>query len=385
MNSRLLPILLGATAVLNLSCHDTENDLCPYYDGQMVRILNIDDDNDALNNKYGIINNKNYKDNKKNDECVVKIDNKDYSLKVYVLIKIPTIFINGENHDLVNEDELQIFIDKHSDDLIGLEYGDHLVRIWKNMGYPIYRSENVFGFDNENMKQLNVIQSSNENFEPHCQTYSSKCMWDIISKLNDEMLDQIGSRFNVNFKELRDMIQEQDVELSDDYYEYLNARTGFSNEDIEDIIDFWLELTKDYLTNTLNEDEFVDDKFNFIYTELVDDWSNIFDDDLYQKINICTMTRDVLSSFKIVEEYVTNYKEGKNIYISVGNDHVKVLQHLIQQRLLLKHKDNDTPTHVTSQQIFHWRGEDDNLNRNGYFMIYAAKTGQRVDSEFLLS
>ena len=374
-------ILLYKHEMKSILWNNTD-DLCPFYDGQMVKILNIDDDNDTLNNKYGIIYNKYSKWIRKYDECGVRVDNKFHLLNVYRLIKIPTIFINGENHKLKDKEALLKFMKKESDDLIGLEFSDKVIQCLKNRGkYP----DNVFGFDNDDIKQLNAIQFSNEDSFPQYQTKSSRFMWLAIAGSNDEILNGIESKMKVNLKEWRDKIIMGKVSVKD--CKYLDEKTELSNKHME-IIDLWLELTKDYIIKRLREDEFVDDKFNFIYTELLDHLSNIFSkikkkNKEWEQIRIVTMIRDIFSSLKIVEEYLKNYNEGKNIYIFIGSAHVKVLQHLVQQRLL-KYKDNDKPTHVISQQIFGWNGKYDTLQRNEYFVYYAEKTGQTVDPKFLL-
>mmetsp|Transcript_60209 Transcript_60209/g.73755 ORF Transcript_60209/g.73755 Transcript_60209/m.73755 type:complete len:135 (-) Transcript_60209:22-426(-) len=123
-------------------------------------------------------------------------------------------------------------------------------------------------------------------------------------------------------------------------------------------------------------------KYSWIYKETLDDYANIFKH--YQSravadkhLHHMTIIRDIMLSQEIVKQYVQNYGKGSNVYVFVGDGHVKILQFMIKQHLLqLKQEKFNEETYVAITQIFpEWTKT--NYFRELYFQNFLEETSQK--------
>ena len=413
------------------------SDGCIYYDGQRVRLKGLK--KDELNGKYGIINNKN---NNNKERCGVLIDGEKESnmaIKFENLVKIQTILIHGEQHDLVDPKELYDFITKNLQDRIGLESGNI---IEEGRVYGLY-TKNVFGFDDERAK-LFIENGDDIELEMDDKLEWMKQMIASMLFSDDKMFRELERKSKMDLQEWRDMrkqfhyilefrrkfgdnaenmnhhhkISEAEgilryLKLKQDFFlkvkhlkdhdtpsiiKYLNGNAGLTKSKMSQLINIWLELIKDYLVDKMKSDKFVDQKkYNFIYKETLNgNFVNMFNkyhhpgSFYWLQMQHLTIIRDIMASQKIVEEYIKYYNEGSNVYIFIGDGHVKRLEFMIRKRLSLLIKEgllnikNEDEAHVGITEIFpHWIENHD--VRDDSFDYYYLATEQDPDSFIIVS
>ena len=379
---------------------------CIYTDGQRVKLKGLK--MDKFNGKYGIINNK---DNDKQERCGVLIDGEKEAkaIKLENLDKVPTILIHGEYHNLRDNKKFYHFVTNHLQDRIGVEYGSNKINELKK--YGIF-TKNVFGFDDEHIKH--EIQSTK------CRLPESvvELNWkeSIVGSMvfsDDDIFDKFEEKIKMNLHEWRDLkkkisssqyftiyIGKSERDINAEHYksEYqgiqkfkelcqdleLKKKDGSMAEHLKDerwaqFIDIWLELIQDYVIKKMKEDPFVDEKYQFIYDETLNDYAKIFGHYNHPEsfaplqMEHMAIVRDIMASQKIVEEYIKYYNKGSNVYIFVGDGHVKRLKYMIEQKLAKM--DIDQEMHVGIAQIFpEW--VKDHKVRDEAFEYYLEKTGQ---------
>ena len=386
-------------------------DGCKYYDGQRVRLKDLK--KDELNGKYGIINNQN---NKNEARCGVLIDGETEpkAIKFENLDKIPTIFIHGEIHDLANDKQLYHFITQHKHDKIGLEYGINSVKEYRKYGLIT----NVFGFDDTHAKHRITWYDA----DTEAKSEWKESMIQSILFSDDELFNELQERVNMDLQEWRDfnfkyyclgffhsmfghynqfmstntkelqqfkelqkevLLKLERIQRDMGYEDERESiekfqKSGLKQEKWDQIVHTWLEIVKKYLINKMKNDAFVDfNKYGFIFTETLHEYVNIFKTYYHSKgqeqMRNMAIVRDVIASKEIVKEYAVNYNKGSNVYVFIGNAHVKELKCIIEQRLSMV---EDTPdVHVAITEIFpEWKETDE--FREEYFQYFLDRTGQ---------
>ena len=403
-------------------------DGCKYYNGQRVRLKDLK--KDELNGKYGIINNKN---NKNEERCGVLIDgtHEAVGIKIVNLDKIPTIFINGESHDFVIQKKLHDFITNHPQDMIGLEHGNKGIKSFKKHGLC---KQNAFGFEDD-MAKHHIFADHDKRLETAENSLWKQSIVDSMVFSDDEMFKKLETLTNLDLQEWRyfrmnmnsgyyvgaligysanadaleyikdrndllkyiayqddfnpkmDKIQREMGNQFESVEQYLDVKAGLTKEKWNQVIDIWLKLTKKYLVDKLETEylfkPFIESKYSWIYKETLDDYANIFKHHQSEAVadkhlHHMAIIRDIMSSQKIIRQYVENYKKGSNVYVFIGNGHVKILQFLIKQNLLKlkQEKEFNEETHVAITQIFpEWI--ESNYFRELYFQTFLEKTSQK--------
>ena len=347
-------------------------DSCDYIDGQLVRLRD---------GTLGTINNNNYYDGM----CGVSTDDIDhvFPIKMDEIIKVPTIFIEGVNDELVNHEVLHQFIIDHANDKIGLESSYETINGFIELdALP----SNAFGYENADALTTDISMSDATIMEKNvhelfmCSSKIVESVFEVDTTVYDyrkSWFDYVYAFSEANRKGSMDkfLLREDNRRNAQIIGRLVN------NWDQLQVNNMVVQLTKIYMTEaeckqyadkilmeikkelmTLLKEDILnaDGKFDFIIHETLNDdfIENIRnyekDGDKHEK-NMITL-RDLLSSKNIVDKFADELKEGNdapNIYIIIGEEHVDTLKYFIQQRLVIQKVDTASKRVVLSS-IFSW-------------------------------
>ena len=349
-------------------------DGCIYYDGQRIRLKDLK--KDGLNGKYGVISNQN---NKNQERCGVLIDGttNPVAIKWENLDKIPTIFIHGERYNLVSKKQLYHFIQHHSQDKIGLPHGNNMIQAFINYGII---TSHVFAFGDDQ------VQQTTQWYEDDTE---AKSLWEqSVTRsivFSDEILfDELQESVGINLQEWRDFkikhfclslfhvmigdsaknMGQNMEEMCEQFFskvEEIHRRMGCQTEtqSLEkyfeiseltqnEIIDTWLEIVKKYLVNEMKNDEFIDinETYGNIVQETLNEYVNIIKkyndskEGFQKQMRNLVILHSIMTSKKIVKEYLENYDQGSNVYV-FGNGPPKLLHKIIEERLSMIEKEQE--------------------------------------------
>ena len=381
---------------------------CPFYDNQRIRIKS--------DNQLGIIMNKNNDDKLK---CGVQINDAIFNIDINELIKVPTIFIEGEIH-FMYEKSVYKLIEQNPTDKIGLENpGEYINELIDSKFYP----SNVFGFENPYIHTVyRLMFSSNSNSVMDaiidCTQEMFQSILDVIldddikriliegrksGRLGTQLLSQLAAGMNIDQSDFLSHGDNQEI-----WDNIKMITTGTTEFDINkwktyfNVPKYFGELTEKYagiwdiikkimldkmvpeMVDVLNSDELnKNEKFNYIITELFNGdlenkYANIDGEITPTGMNLITL-RDVISSKNIVDQFkLDEGPDAQNIFIIIGYSHIMELKDIIQERLKLI--DPDLSDRVTLSDILEmdprWSDNEDQLK------IVPLKEAQQIHKNY---